>query len=130
MNRVLVYFLGIFTGVVLTFIVLLSLAKISSSYATDRVNYFSESKMQKMDVQSFQVFQVLRDGNALATCLTDAEYSMYLGPVVLLLSEDEMHFYDDQTVSAPKGKKYMQVGTYRYEAKNEMVKTVPAVALR
>lgn len=55
---------------------------------------------------------------------------MYLGPVVLLLSEDEMHFYDDQTDSAPKGKKYMQVGTYRYEAKNEMVKTVPAVALR
>lgn len=130
MNKVLVYFLGIFTGFVLTFMLLFAFAKISSSLTKGRVNYFTESKIQKMNVQSFQVFQVLPDGNALATCLSNAEYSLYMGPVVLLLSDVEMHFYDEQTVSAPKGKKYMQVGTYRYEANNEMVKTVPAVALR
>ena len=131
MKKGLVYFLGIVTGVVLTLVAIFALAnKSTSSSSTEGVDYFAESQIQTMGVQSYKVFQVLPDGNALASCLSNAEYGWYMGPAVLLLSSDEQHFYDEQKVSAPKGKKFMQVGTYRYETKDEMVKTVPAVALR
>ena len=65
----------------------------------------------------FEVFQVLGDG-ALANC-EEKEYStsFFTGPVVYIVTDGQNLFYDDQVIEVPKGKKAMQIGTFRYETK-------------
>ncbi len=132
MKKVIVYLLGVITGIILTLAALFVMASISSpsSPEGDGVDYFPEEQVQKMDVQEYQVFQVLSNGYALATSLSNAKYGWYMGPAVLIIPGDDLHFYDQQKVAATKGKKFVQVGTYRYETPGEMVKTVPAITLK
>ena len=94
----------------------------------DGVDYFEEVG-QVMSVQEYKVIQVLPNGNALATELSNEEYDWYHGAVVLLVAGDDVHYYDEQVVKKPEGSRFRQVGTYRYKTKQGFVKTVPAVAL-
>lgn len=75
------------------------------------------------ELKTYQVFQVLPDGNALAfKC--DSEYDKHcLGEVVFLVQRD-VSFYDGLKVTIPKS---TIEGTYRYETRNGFVKTVPVV---
>ncbi len=75
------------------------------------------------ELKTYQVFQVLPDGNALAfKC--DSEYDKHcLGEVVFLVQRD-VSFYDGLKVTIPKP---TIEGTYRYETRNGFVKTVPVV---
>ena len=78
---------------------------------------------------SFEVFQVVQNGNALARMGERKSYGTgytYFGMVVLLLSDENTNYYDDQIVNVPKGKCAMQIGTYQYETKDGY-KTVPVV---
>ena len=139
MRKGLVYFLGVVTGVALTIAYLMfeSLPLPTSSTSTSvsssqnaGVSYFEEGQVQKMEVQRYQVDSVLPDGSALASSLSDARYGWYMGPTVLLLPGEDFNFYDQQKVSAPKGRKFFQVGTFRYKDGYRDIKTVPVVALR
>ena len=49
--------------------------------------------------------------------------------LVLLINYDDKSYYDEQKIKIPSDKCARQIGTYRYTAKNEMVKTVPAVVI-
>lgn len=49
--------------------------------------------------------------------------------LVLLINYDDKSYYDEQKIKIPSGKCARQIGTYRYTAKNEMVKTVPAIII-
>ena len=65
----------------------------------------------------FEVFQVLGDG-ALANCEKKGySTSLFTGPVVYIVTDGQNLFYDDQVIEVPKGKKAMQIGTFRYETK-------------
>ena len=52
-----------------------------------------------------------------------------MGMVVLLLPETDNAYYDDQSIIVPKGKSLMQIGIFKYESKEKMVKTVPIVKI-
>ena len=41
--------------------------------------------------------------------------SFFTGPVVYIVTDGQNLFYDDQVIEVPKGKKAMQIGTFRYE---------------
>ena len=131
MKKGLVFLLGAITGVVLTFVffVVLGVAINGSSRSSDGVDFFDEVG-QVMSVQEYKVMQVLPDGNALATELSNEEYDWYHGPVVLLVGGEEAHYYDEQVVKRVNGRYFRQIGTFRYTAKNGSTKTVPAVALK
>lgn len=43
--------------------------------------------------------------------------SFFTGPVVYIVTDGQNLFYDDQVIEVPKGKKAMQIGTFRYETK-------------
>lgn len=131
MRKGLVFVFGIVTGIVVTFVffLILGLAVNKSSHSMDGVDYF-ENVGQVMPVQKYKVMQVLPNGNALATELSNEEHDWYHGSVVLIIASDDSHYYDDQVVKKSSGKKFMQVGTYRYETKQGFVKTVPAVVLQ
>lgn len=75
------------------------------------------------EIKTYRVFQVLPDGNALAfEC--DSEYDKYCYGDVALLAKREKPFYDGIKVNIPKP---TIEGTYRYETRNNFIKTVPIV---
>ena len=85
-----------------------------------------------MSLKSFKIFQVLPNGTALAYSAekTTVQYKWQYGePVVFLLPEEGTTYYDDLVIKVPSGKVVRQIGTYRYETKNEFVKTVPIVKI-
>ena len=73
--------------------------------------------------EPIKVFQVLTSDSALATERSNREY--YTGKVVLIVNDKGQTYYDEQIIK-PKTC-FRQIGTFRYEAKNQNWKTVPAV---
>lgn len=128
MKKGLVFLLGAVTGIVLTFVFFFILGLATNGSRVDGVDYFEEVG-QVMSVQEYKVMQVLPNGNALAKERSDEEYDWYSGAVVLLVAGEDVHYYDEQVVKKPVGKRFRQVGTYRYKTKQGFVKTVPAVTL-
>ena len=82
-----------------------------------------EKPKSKIKATDLTVFQVLPDGSALAKVENFSSWGM----VVLLLPETDNGYYDDQSITVPKGKSLMQIGVFKYESKEEVVKTVPIV---
>ena len=140
MSKGLAYFLGILTGVVLT-IGGLAIAGSVINKGDDQ-NTTSNSKAKLPDgvtmldepvpfteARNFEIMQVVFTDGALAQSEQKRTYSStpyYSDPIVLLLSDTDNAFYDDQIVKAPKDSKVMQVGTYKYETKIGW-KTVPII---
>lgn len=150
-----VFLLGLVTGALLTFgvLVVIGLSLESADTRIDGLTLYDDP-VEEFLYPSYEVFQVVQ-GNALARAgevsslggldnllfdLIGEEASVdmkdidllgdvnYYGMVVLFLSDDTSHYYDDQIIDVPKGKCVRQVGVYQYETKNGY-KTVPAVKL-
>ena len=116
------FFLGLVTGIVLTFAVLFVIALVNrNSEATDPIQYLEQPvSYENKSVTSFKVFQVL--GNAaLANEISNKEYKWYHGNTVMILGED---FYSDQVVTI---KNPQRVGTYSYTNNGGMPMTVPVI---
>ena len=140
MKKGLVFVLGMIVGALLTFIVLYRLgngpaeggASGNAPYGDSGITLFSEPG-DIMSLKSFKIFQVLPNGTALAHSTDKANVRYpnleYGDPVVFFLPEDGVTYYDDLIVKVSSGKVVRQVGTYRYETKNEFVKTVPIVRI-
>lgn len=125
------FFLGLVTGVVLTFVGLFVVGLVNQNTADDDpVQYFEQPvNYENKKSTSFKVFQVL--GNAaLASEISNMQYKWYNGTTVLLLNGQ---FYCDQVIELENPK---QVGTYNYQTKEREVlgttiggnmKTVPVI---
>lgn len=125
------FFLGLVTGVVLTFVGLFVVGLVNQNTADDDpVQYFEQPvNYENKKSTSFKVFQVL--GNAaLASEISNKQYKWYNGTTVLLLNGQ---FYCDQVIELENPK---QVGTYNYQTKEREVlgttvggdmKTVPVI---
>ena len=50
-------------------------------------------------------------------------------PVMLLLGKESDSFYDSQIINIPKGFYLSQIGSYKYQNKENFTKTVPAVVI-
>lgn len=146
MKKAIDFILGLITGIILTVVVLFVIGKSASHtengetlsvtmnkgmslYKDPGISLFDEPGGE-MPLRSFKVFQVLPNGTALAQSSEKikVEYEFQYGdPVVLFLPTENSSFYDDQVIKLPSNKVTKQIGTYRYETKNEFVKTVPVV---
>ncbi len=71
-----------------------------------------------------KIFQTLRPNVALAT---SGKYPDEI--LALLVNHDGDLYYDSRKIKIPPGKCARQIGTYQYETKAEVLKTVPAVAI-
>ena len=129
MKKGLVFFLGMLTGSVLTIAALFYVAKVYNSEGEVPGLVLYEQPAGAIDSYSFQVMQVLPNGNALAGAESPTYRASYTGPTVLLLADESSHYYDDQIVKVPKGMSARQVGTYQYETNDGMHKTVPVVRI-
>lgn len=130
MKNFLIYLAGLASGIVLTVVVAMLIAGSSSSTSYSGLSMFEE-RGDMMPDTSYKVFQVLDDTHALAngSDFYDADFALFSGMVVMIVGDEGTHFYDDQIISTTKGKRFYQIGTYRYQTKNDLDKTVPVVAL-
>ena len=119
------FFLGLVTGVILTFAVLFVIAFVNrNSEGSDPVQYLEKPVSYENKTEtSFKVFQVL--GNA-ALAWEESDriggHVMYHGNTVVILGDD---FYSDQVVTI---KNPQRVGTYSYTNNGGIPKTVPVIA--
>ena len=81
--------------------------------------------------KKIEIFQTLGPDIALAHTKKKLDSSFELDDIlILILGDENTHFYDEQKIIIPNGKCLKQVGTYQYEAKNGVMKTVPAVEIK
>lgn len=117
------FFLGVVTGVVLTFVVLIVIGLvIQKSDANFPAQYLEKPvSYENKEETSFRVFQVL--GNAaLATEISaDGVIQLFTGNTVVLLGKD---YYNNQVITV---KNPQRIGTYSYTNKNDMSMTVPVI---
>lgn len=141
MKRGLVFFLGMFLGVLLTVGVFCLIGISNMTGDTESIALYGDPGISLFDepgdalnVKSFKVFQVLSNGTALAqsTNKTDVRYPNleYGDPVVFFLPVEGITYYDDLILEVPAGKVVRQIGIYRYKTKDEFVKTVPIVQIK
>ena len=129
MSKGVAYFLGILTGIVLTIGASIIIAKSQGEDPSSNGISMFEKRGQAMTEGSFNIFQTLDDKHALASGVSNEEYGWYMGITVMIIGNENDHFYDDQIIKKTSGKKFYQVGTYKYQTKSEDFKTVPIVAL-
>lgn len=122
-KSVLIYIGGIVTGIILTFVILLFVAKSNSDNPSNDNMIIFEQPQQKIDAKSFEVLQVLPDGNALATVESPENFGM----IVMFRAKGNATYYDDQKIEVSTGKCARQIGTYRYMTRNNIEKTVPII---
>ena len=129
---ILTYVAGIITGVVIVFAIsFYTVMNFSEGETKNQAVQLFDSPKQEIKATSFKVIQVLPDGSALATydnIIAEKDAPEY-GMVVMFQVSEENSYYDDQVISLPKGKCFKQVGTYRYTTQQDMVKTVPVIAI-
>ena len=139
MRKGLVFFFGMIVGALLTIGVLYFIGNsnttgnsVSSALYGDPGISLVDEPGDVMTLKGFRFFQVLSNGTALAysTDKANVRYDFeYSDPVVFFLPVEGTTYYDDLILKVPAGKVVRQIGTYRYETKNEFVKTVPIVQI-
>lgn len=130
MKKWIVFLLGMITGGILTFGILLALT-IGANTSSNGVTLFDEPG-ECLSTESFEVMQVVDDHHALAY---EVEWNDILQSyistdlLVLLTNDNGEYYYDDQVIKVPKGMCMRQIGIYKYQTKMEIDKTVPIVKL-
>lgn len=117
------FFLGLLTGVVLTFIVLIVIGYVAMHDVKeiDKIDYLETTvSYENKSETSFKVFQVFGEA-ALASEISNREFDLYNGNTVMILGTD---FYSDQIVTVYNPKR---VGTYSYTNNGGMPMTVPVI---
>lgn len=139
MSKGLSYFLGILTGILLT----LGFWAVKNHTTQQGDKNDTTAEQQKLpdgvnmldepipftEARNFSILQVVFEDAALARSEKKMQYNgstYYTDPIVLIISDQENTFYDNQIVKAPKNAKVMQIGTYNYQTQIGW-KTVPII---
>ena len=124
-----IFFGGVGTGIVLTFIFAIMFNYCSDGTPSGVKNFDKPGPV--IHESSVKVFQVVAENAALVNG-QDESYSHdnYLGPVYLLRNYDGKYYYDDEIIRKPVGCIFRQTGIYKYTAKSGTVKTVPIIEIQ
>lgn len=133
MKSFLVFLSGFICGVIFLIMFACILVNINSSTTdTDADNGITmlEHDGDCVSSNSFEVIEVLENGNALAVekvpFYSDDVFSN--GITVLFLADENKSFYDEQKIKVPKGECAVQIGIYKYYDVTN--KTVPIVTIK
>ncbi len=127
MKKVFIFIGGVVTGAILLIVVFMLVTGKNFIY-NNGITLF-EKEGECISENSFQVFQVLDSGEALAYEMLE-DVMIPTGLVVLFLNENGESYYDEQVIKMPSGKCAKQIGICKYPTKSGMEKTVPIVGIR
>lgn len=122
MKKWVVYVLGVITGIVLTFALAYIINVAGNNSEMAGLNMFEEPK-GGMDYSSFEVFQVIEEGCALA--YADGSYQS----IVMIIPNEGQQFYDNQEIILRNDQCAQYVGTYSYVTRKDFQKTIPAIII-
>lgn len=127
MKNLLIFVFGIFTGIMLIpFIAVISDSnEFNNPYNLSGLNMLKQ-KGECITSENLEIMQTLHPGIALA--FPAGEALRFDKPIVLLINEGKL-FYDGEKIKVPVKKCAKQIGTYTYQTKSEIQKTVPAVII-
>ena len=133
MKKFLIFIGGFVTGILATFLVAFLInMKNQSNDGLQGLTVFPQKGECITTASEIDILQVLKPNMALATTVKYGEYGVrqYSDEIVVLLINHEGEtYYDQQKINIPANKCARQIGTYQYTAKNNDVKTVPAVVI-
>jgi hypothetical protein len=115
---------GFITGVVSTILVLLLIYVGGKSNDTLTGITILPEKGECITKERLEIFQTLKPDKALAKFGETPDETL-----VLLINYEKKYYYDGQKIEIPINKCARQIGTYQYETKMEMLKTVPVVVI-
>lgn len=125
MKNALIFIGGLVSGIVLTILALVIVSYFSNS---DSDYSFFEKAGERIDYNAFQVFQVLDNGDALATGMIEYhDFRVPTAVIVLFMEKENSAYYDGQIIEVPDRKYARQIGTFKYLTDSDMMKTVPIV---
>ena len=86
-------------------------------------------KEKVLPLSKLKVFQVIDENGALVEEDSDSiEFDRHR-QLYLLVTDGEELYYDRQKVKVPKGKVIKMIGTYQYENRMKIIRTVPAIRI-
>lgn len=96
-----------------------------ASSTDDGKTFFVEPGDCIVSSGSLEVFQA----SAGAGALVKRKNASYDDLIMLLHTDDNVAFYDEQVIKIPAGKCARQIGVYEYTNRADMVRTVPIVKI-
>jgi len=121
MKKWVIYVLGIITGIILTFVFAFC-ANLSNNSKIIGLEMF-KTPGDYMEYSQFEVFQVVESGYALANADDSFDVTVFIIP------DEKQQFYDGQKIVLKNEQCAQRVGTYKYNTKMGIEKTVPAVKI-
>jgi len=122
MKKIGIFIVGVICGVALVFLI----GIMASGTSDNRGITFFEEAGEYVSENSFEVFQVLDSGDALAhEC--EGELDIPTDIIVLFVAQKGKSYYDNQRIKIPSGKCVKQIGIYKYPTNSGFEKTVPVV---
>lgn len=125
-KKILIFISGVITGAIIMPLIIFAFS--SRESAKSGMTLFPEEG-ECISNNSFEVFQVLETGDALAIEVKPPHH-IPTGITVLFLSNENKTYYDDQVINIPTGKCAKQIGTFKYNTQSGIDKTIPIVAIR
>ena len=125
MSKFLTYILGIITGTILTIGAGYIYINRDDKDELPGLTLFDKEGDCVSKYKDIEVMQVVRANAALAH-IREKNFDRLL---VMIINYDGFTYYDDQKLTIPKNKCAKQIGTYSYESKMEVLKTVPVVII-
>ncbi len=122
MKKIGIFIAGVICGVALVFLI----GIIASGTSDNQGITFFEEAGGYVSENSFEVFQVLDSGDALAHEY-DGTLDLPTGMIVLFAAQKGKSYYDNQRIKIPSGKCVKQIGIYKYPTNSGFEKTVPVV---
>jgi len=122
MKKIGIFIAGVICGVALVFLI----GIIASGTSDNRGITSFEEAGEYVSENSFEVFQVLDSGDALAHEY-EGTSDIPTGIIVLFVAQKGKLYYDNQRIKIPSGKCAKQIGVYKYTTNLGFEKTVPVV---
>lgn len=98
----------------------------------DKMTLFDEPG-ECISRKDFEVHEVLPSGDAVAMEIREITSSGFAIPSdlkVLILADEDSHFYNNQIIKTPKGKCARQIGTYKYKEYGDYREIIPIVSFK
>lgn len=130
-KNIFIFIAGMITILLLEFIIGFIIGVISQSGDEIPGLTVFEQDGACINAKQIKIFQTLEPNIALAHALTKPNAIFDENEtLVLIIGDENAHYYDEQKINVPTGKCAKQIGTYQYPTKQDIYKTVPAVKIK